>query len=203
MREQYKLRDIIRCTKARIKQGRLPTLRDVDNIRTSRLLEEVRQTVEAGTPERWLALVEDFLAERFPEGGVTGREMAAALLKLLMQRDFGNQDASREPDVFAEPAPGVPAPDGGPSRDARGGDSSNPRGRKNSAPMTKLRSVWGYAQGFPTRAGGRLAGESGISSRDIGAIGIRQQYAWWKWPRQVPSMCWRCSITACSSAGRG
>ena len=80
MREQYKLRDIIRCTRARIKQGRLPTLRDVDNIRTSRLLEEVRQAVEAGTPERWLALVEDFLAERFPEGGVTGREMAAALL---------------------------------------------------------------------------------------------------------------------------
>ena len=68
MREQYKLRDIIRCTKARIKQGRLPTLRDVDNIRTSRLLEEVRQTVEAGTPERWLALVEDFLAERPRDG---------------------------------------------------------------------------------------------------------------------------------------
>ena len=85
MREQYKLRDIIRCTKARIKQGRLPTLRDVDNIRTSRLLEEVRQIVEAGTPERWLALVEDFLAERFPEGGVTGREMAAALLKGFRQ----------------------------------------------------------------------------------------------------------------------
>ncbi len=177
MREQYKLRDIIRCTKARIKQGRLPTLRDVDNIRTSRLLEEVRQTVEAGTPERWLALVEDFLAERFPEGGVTGREMAATLLKLLMQRDFGNQDASREPDVFAEP-PRRSAPDGGPSRDARGGDSSNPRGRKNSAPLTKLRVSVGHTHKVsPRERVGALAGESGISSRDIGAIGIRQQYS--------------------------
>lgn len=179
MREQYKLRDIIRCTRARIKQGRLPTLRDVDNIRTSRLLEEVRQAVEAGTPERWLALVEDFLAERFPEGGVTGRDMAAALLKLLMQRDFGNQDASREPDVFAEP-PRRSVPDGASShpRDARGGDSPNPRGRKNSAPMTRLRVNVGHTHKVsPRELVGAITGESGISSRDIGAIGIRQQYS--------------------------
>ena len=52
MREHSKMRDIIRCTRARITEGRLPSLRDVDNIRTSRLLDEVRQTVESGTLER-------------------------------------------------------------------------------------------------------------------------------------------------------
>ena len=64
MRENYKLRDIIRYTRARISQGRLPTLRDVANIRTSRLLEEIRLALETGTLERWLTLVEEFLAEQ-------------------------------------------------------------------------------------------------------------------------------------------
>ena len=51
-REHFRLRDIIRYTKARIVQGQLPTLRDVHNIRTSKLLDEVRNTLAAGTPER-------------------------------------------------------------------------------------------------------------------------------------------------------
>ena len=44
-RQQYKIREIIRYTKARIQPGQLPTLRDVSNIRTSKLLDEVRQTL--------------------------------------------------------------------------------------------------------------------------------------------------------------
>lgn len=46
MRENSRLREIIRYTGARISRGNLPTLRDVANIRTTRLLDEVRQTLE-------------------------------------------------------------------------------------------------------------------------------------------------------------
>lgn len=173
-RENYKLRDIIRYTKARITQGRLPTLRDVDNIRTTRLLEEVRQTIEAGTLERWLVLVEEFLAEQFPEGGITGRDMSAALLKLLMQRDFGKQSKADGPDVFA-----VDSPRRGADGFAAADKAARPSyGRKPAAPMTRLQINVGHMQKVsPRELVGAITNECGISSRDIGAIGIRKQFS--------------------------
>ena len=68
VREQYKIREIIRYTKARIQPGQLPTLRDVSNIRTSKLLDEVRQTLAESSLDRWRVLVEDFQTEHFPDG---------------------------------------------------------------------------------------------------------------------------------------
>ncbi len=172
LREHYRLQDIIRCTKARIVQGRLPTLRDVSNIRTSRLLEEVAETLSAGTLERWLMLVEDFLAEKFPDGEVTNRDMAAALLKLLMQRDFGNQDTANEVDEL--------------ERDARRADRAAertggkrpPREDRNEGPMTRLYVSVGHMHNATPRAlVGAITGETGISSRDIGAIDIQQRFS--------------------------
>lgn len=180
VREHYKLRDIIRYTKARITQGHLPTLRDVDNIRTTRLLEEVRQAIEAGTLERWLVLVEEFLAEQFPEGEITGRHMSAALLKLLMQRDFGKQGKADGPDVFAAEsrrpaADRAPAPHGFAAGD-KGGPQSH--GRRNTAPMAKLQINAGHMQKVsPRELVGAITNECGISSRDIGAISIRKQFS--------------------------
>ncbi len=178
LREHYKLRDIIRCTRAHIKQGRLPTLRDVDNIRTTRLLDEVRRTVEEGSLDRWLLLVEDFLAERFQEGGVTGRDMSVALLKLLMQRDFGKQDSADAPDVFAvEARRPAAAQEGGLSRGGQGA-AGRRRERRNDAPMRALRLSVGHAHKVsPRELVGAIAGECGISSRHIGAIDIRKQFS--------------------------
>lgn len=180
LREHYKLRDIIRYTKARITQGRLPTLRDVDNIRTTRLLEEVRRTIEAGTLERWLGLVEEFLAEQFPEGEFTGRDMSAALLKLLMQRDFGKQEKTDGPDVFAVDSrrprgDGASSPRGFDARERSGPQS---HGRRNTAPMTKLQINAGHMHKVsPRELVGAIANECGVSSRDIGAISIRKQFS--------------------------
>lgn len=179
VREHYKLRDIIRYTKARITQGRLPTLRDVDNIRTSRLLEEVRSTVEAGTLDRWLTLVEEFLAEQFPEGEITGRDMSAALLKLLMQRDFGNQDKASERDVFAEEGR-RPGSEGFASQgqDTRGKAGSPSRRQRNTTPMSTLQVNVGHMhKASPRELVGAITGECGLSSRDIGAISIRKHFS--------------------------
>ncbi|MDR1359364.1 MAG: DEAD/DEAH box helicase, partial [Deltaproteobacteria bacterium] len=70
-REQFRLREIMRYTKARITENRLPTLHDVAALKTGRLLEEVRAVMEAGALERYSALVEDFL-----EGDATSMGMA-------------------------------------------------------------------------------------------------------------------------------
>lgn len=86
-RERYKLRDIMRYTKAKITQGKIPTLRDVAHIQTTRILDEVRNTMQAGALDTYMTLVESFL-----EDEETSMEMAAALLKLLMVRDFGSNN---------------------------------------------------------------------------------------------------------------
>ena len=124
LREQHKLRDIIRHTRARIQQGRLPSLRDVADIRTSRLLEEVRTTVAAGALEPWMQLVEDFLTEQFADDVITSRDVAGALLKLLLQRDFPDGANVSGEDPLAE-APRRP----------RQGERDGAHPRRNDAPM--------------------------------------------------------------------
>ena len=176
MREHYKMRDIIRCTKARITEGRLPSLRDVDSIRTSRLLDEVKQTVESGTLERWLVLVEDFLSAQFPDGEVTNRDISAALLKLLMQRDFGDQDKPLEQDPLAM-MPRRPSNEPSGRRDGDRPDTRSPR-RENDGPMTKIHVNVGHMQkASPRELVGAITGETGISSRNIGAISIQKGFS--------------------------
>ncbi len=174
MRENYKLRDIIRYTRARISQGRLPTLRDVANIRTSRLLEEIRLALETGTLERWLTLVEEFLAEQFPDGGVTSMDMAAAMLKLLMQRDFGDQDGAEVKDDWAERTarPSRRQRDADRPREREGGPGE--RRQRPDMTMTGIRLNVGHMHGVtPREIVGAIAGECGIPGRCIGAIDIR------------------------------
>lgn len=174
VREQYKIRDIIRYTKARINLGQLPTLRDVHNIRTSKLLEEVRQTVSEGTLDRWRVLVEDFQTEHFPEGDVSSRDISAALLKLLMQRDFGNQDNAPEIDPLAtEPqrsAPNATAPQ----------NRVQPRLRRKEGGelMNRLQINVGHMHGVTPRAlVGAITGECGIPGHSIGAIDIQEAFS--------------------------
>lgn len=178
LREQHKLRDIIRHTKARIQQERLPSLRDVANIRTSRLLDEVRATLTAGALEACMQMVEDFLSEQFADDVITSRDVAAALLKLLMQRDFG--DASNVPDEDPlSDAPRRPSRDGRDGRDGfRQGDRDGGRPRRNDAPMTRLHINVGHAHKVsPGEMVGAITGECGIPGRSIGAISIQNHFS--------------------------
>ncbi len=183
MREHYKMRDIIRCTRARIIEGRLPSLRDVGNIRTTRLLEEVRQTVESGTLERWLTLMEDFMSTQFPDGEITSRDISAALFKLLMQRDFGDQDKPLDNDSLAqEPRRQSRDRDAAPGRYESGRrepgkPGARPQRRENDGPMTRLQLNVGHThKATPRELVGAITGESGISSRNIGAISINKNF---------------------------
>jgi ATP-dependent RNA helicase DeaD len=173
VREHYKLHDIIRYTKARINQGQLPTLRDVNTIRTTRLLDEVQETLSAGSLERWLVLVEDFMTERFPDGEMASREVSAALLKLLMQRDFGNQDKAPEVDTLVKEERRAP-------RRAEGNNAPmrTTRRQEEDGPMTRLQINVGHVHKVTPRAlVGAITGESGIPGRSIGAIDIQNTYS--------------------------
>ena len=202
-REQYKLRDIIRFTTAKIEKSRLPSVRDVADIRTSRLLDEVRAAMEEGGLERYAAQVEQFFdGETMENGNGGGSDLAAALLKLLMRREFGQQDMyalaeeeerrSRYEARDRGPRDGYARDRGGrPDRPVYGGPGRGDRAGKGR-PRTKRpdgsamrRSEEGMARLFfnvgskrrvtPGDLVGAIAGETGISGRCIGAIDIREQ----------------------------
>ncbi len=187
-REQYKLRDIIRYTKARITQGRLPTLHDVTNIKTSRLLDEVRATMEAGALDRFTSLVEQFL-----DDDKTSMYMAAALLKMLMQRDFGLTDPEEDPieqgsknfearprrDDRREPRSDY-------RNDTRGDDRKDRNGKRKErtasprqqGQMTRLFfNIGSKMQVQPRDMVGAIAGETGIAGKIIGAIEIHERFS--------------------------
>ena len=174
VREQYKIREIIRYTKARIQPGQLPTLRDVSNIRTSKLLDEVRQTLAESSLDRWRVLVEDFQTEHFSDGDASSRDISAALLKLLMQRDFGNQDNVGEVDELTM-APQRPAKNA--EAKSKGRMQPLPR-RQESGPMSRLHIDVGQAHDVTPRAlVGAITGESGIPGRSVGAIDIQNNFS--------------------------
>ena len=186
-RDHYRLRDIMRFTKARIIQSTLPTLHDVVNIKTARLLGEVRETLEMESLDRYVALVESFLDE---EG--TSMEMAAALLKMLMQREFGL--AETEKDTLAEPPRKKDD-----SRNARV-DSRFARLEKDARPRAKDKfakrdgeqamvrlffNVGSKMNVAPRDLVGAIAGESGIPGRIIGAIEIHDRFSFVDVPTSV------------------
>ena len=173
VREHYKLRDIMRYTTAHIAQGRLPTLRDVANIRTGRLLQEVQATIDAGALERHTTLVENFLDE-----GGSSMDMAAALLKLLMQRSFGDQEQTSFEDERREPFAKREGVQEG-SRAPRGnGKDKDKRTKFSTGPMARLFfNVGSKRHVEPRDFVGAIAGETGVPSRSIGAIEIHEHYS--------------------------
>jgi ATP-dependent RNA helicase DeaD len=185
-REHYKLRDIIRYTKARIVQCQLPTLRDVANIRTTRLLEEVRATIEAGALERYSALVEQFLEEES-----TSMDMAAALLKLLMQRDFGQQEQVEEHAQADERSDwrerhSEKVAERLYARQGKNQGSKRSAGGKSRSPMERLFfNVGSKMRVEPRDLVGAIAGEAGIPGRSIGAIEIHERFSFVEIPTHV------------------
>lgn len=83
-RERYKLRDIMRYTKAKIVQGKIPTLQDVAHIQTTRIMDEVRKTMQNNALDTYSELIESSL-----DDDETSLDVAAALLKILIDRDLG------------------------------------------------------------------------------------------------------------------
>lgn len=144
-RESYALRDIMRRTKAQITQARLPSRFEVQNIKTAQLLEEVRAVMEEGDFAKYTLLIEKFL-----DGDETSMDMAAALLKMLMQREFGDLES----------------------------DDSERKKTGDSGEMARLFLNLGYkAKIGPRDIVGAITGETGLPGRIVGAIEIRDRFS--------------------------
>lgn len=75
-KEIYKLRDIMRYTKTKIQQQKLPTLSDVEEMKTNIYLEKIKGIIEEGHLTKYIRLVDRLMEEDY-----TSIDIAAALLK--------------------------------------------------------------------------------------------------------------------------
>nr|WP_294681807.1 DEAD/DEAH box helicase [uncultured Anaerotignum sp.] len=75
-KEIYKLRDIMRYTKTKIQQQKLPTLSDVEEMKTNIFLEKIKGIIEEGHLTKYIHLVDRLMEEDY-----TSIDIAAALLK--------------------------------------------------------------------------------------------------------------------------
>ena len=75
-KEIYKLRDIMRYTKTKIIQQKLPTLTDVEEMKTNLFIEKIKGVIEEGHMTKYVNIVEKLMEEDY-----AAIDIAAALLK--------------------------------------------------------------------------------------------------------------------------
>ncbi|NVO84604.1 DEAD/DEAH box helicase [Hymenobacter terrestris] len=96
-RDIYKLRDIMRFTKATIKQERVPSFEDVSEVKTTLMLASIKDVIEKGNLDKYVSRVQRLIDQSTDES-ITSLDIAAALLKMTMKEDKRAQeslDASR------------------------------------------------------------------------------------------------------------
>lgn len=81
-KEVYRIRQIQQFTKTKIIAKRIPSVSDVEEIRTNIILETVKDTVDAGNLGEYSNLVEELIQEEY-----TSLEVAAALLKIMIDKE--------------------------------------------------------------------------------------------------------------------
>ncbi len=87
-REIYKLRDIMKFTKAKIHLGKLPSLNDIEEAKTNSFIEKIKSVIEENHLSKYINLVEKMLNE-----DISSIDIAAALLKMnLYDEDSENVD---------------------------------------------------------------------------------------------------------------
>ncbi|KXZ39379.1 ATP-dependent RNA helicase DeaD [Alkalithermobacter thermoalcaliphilus JW-YL-7 = DSM 7308] len=100
-REIYKLKDIQRYTKTKVKLHQIPSISDIEEIKTNLFLDKVRSVLEEGHLGKYISWIEKLTEEEY-----TSLDVAAALLKISMGESLNKEDISIEEefeDTGAEP----------------------------------------------------------------------------------------------------
>ena len=88
-REIYQLKDIQKFTKTKIEQHKIPSVADVEEIRTDIFLEKLKYSINNDNLSKYTHIVERLMEEDY-----TSVETAAALLKLVMKKEKSNESTS-------------------------------------------------------------------------------------------------------------
>ena len=164
-REVYKLKDIRRYCKARIKSQPIPSLNDVTETRVRKLFDRLDGVIQDQNLNRYIDMVEKVLDER----DYTSMDVAAALLYEYIgttgsEADGGMESLSHKAD-----------------RDVIYGDTG-----AGEEGMVRLFINIGKRQGIrPGDILGAIAGESGIPGKLVGAIDMYDKYTFVEVPADV------------------
>jgi ATP-dependent RNA helicase DeaD len=196
-REFYKIREISRYTKADIQKGKLPSKREVSDLKTSKLLGEVVATAEALLEERTNSQKIDrytYLLESIADEEHSDRGIAAALLKMIIEREqiwpSTAELEEEKKELLAESAhsahsghPGKGQARAG-GRSFSGGEGGKPvRGRKSADTERLFFNIGSKARVTPGDFVGAITGETGLPGRIIGEIEIHDRFTFVDVPR--------------------
>ena len=182
-KEVYKLRDIQRYCKTKIIPQAIPSLNDVTGIKVDKILENVADTIE----ESDLSEMINILEKKLLEEDYTSRDLAAALLKMMMGEESEDIVDTREPrsldDLDSYYSGGSRNGNGrGRGRNSGGRDSRYDSGRED---MARLFINIGKNQNVkPGDILGAIAGESGMPGKMVGSIDMYDKYTFVEVPRE-------------------
>jgi ATP-dependent RNA helicase DeaD len=149
--EMYKLKEIQRYAKIKIKPGIIPTAGDIEELRIKNFLDKVKTTIDAGALEPQIKVIEKLMSE-----DISSMDIAAALVKMAMKEE--ESSAGEEAAAKFEPSA-----------------ASN---RISAGDMTRVFINAGKAQGVMVRdILGAITGETGIRGERIGRIDLFDKYS--------------------------
>lgn len=158
-REVYKLRDIQRYCKTKIKLQPIPSLYDVTEVKASKILDKVQSIMEDGDLSKMIDLIESRINE---EEKYTSLDMAAAFLKYLMGDEKGEEEQKANNSDFYDNA----------------SETGMVRLFINIGKNQKVR---------PGDILGAIAGETGMPGKLIGTIDMYDKYTFVEVPREYAS----------------
>lgn len=177
-REHARLREIIRYTKADIERSELPSRREVSDIRTAKMLGELRSRIVAmqedaaksNKVDRGLVLLESLADEGFDP-----MVIALSLFKMLREKDVVPPEG---PEIGKEPERRKERP--APAR----GAAVKPKGGKKRGVERLFFNLGSKANVSPRDLVGAITGETGLSGRLIGSIEIYERFSFVEVPKE-------------------
>ena len=156
-RDIYKLRDIMRYCKTKIKVQPIPSLNDVTAVKADKILDRLTDIIKNEDLTKMIALVED----RLNEEDFTSLDIAAAFLKMAMG-DEGNKDEEVRMEDFGD----------------TGAEAGMVRLFINLGKNQRIK---------PGDILGAIAGETGMPGKLIGSIDMYDKYTFVEVPKEHAS----------------
>lgn len=157
-KEAYKLKDIQRYCKTKIKAQPIPSINDVTLVKADKILDKLQTIIENEDLTKMVDLIED----KINGAGYTSLDIAAAFLKMSMGDDSSKEEDEKRYEDF--------------------GDTGAEAG------MVRLFINIGKKQNIrPGDILGAIAGETGMPGKLIGSIDMYDKYTFVEVPREYAS----------------
>ncbi|MEO8446354.1 MAG: DbpA RNA binding domain-containing protein, partial [bacterium] len=191
-REFRAIKEIERYTKTKITSIPIPSIKDVEEVRTNSLVEQIKETMDKEENlEKYIKIVERLIGEEY-----TSLDVAGGLLKMVigstMEGDKIDENYVKSDNDYSGGGSGRDSRDGKRGKDKRrDSDRGKERGKgkgdfKRNEDMSRLFINIGKNQRVePKDIVGAIAGESGIPGRSIGEIAIFDKYSFVEIPKKL------------------